>query len=92
MFGTIQLSRFHKAVGDAGKSCFHDNHIICAKYAGNNQHPKGIDQAKGLDIQVCRDQTAAEIHGDNNEDSNHLIKHQPFSGKRIGGQKCHDHI
>ena len=50
----VQLSGFHQAVRHRGKSCFHDDHIIGADGAGQDQRPKGIDQPKGLDIQISR--------------------------------------
>lgn len=68
-----------------------DDHVAHSHHTGQEQCPHTAQQTRFLNDQVSRYQTAAEIHGDDEEQTDVFASGQVFDAQRICHQIDHDH-
>ena len=69
-----------------------DQHVIDGDRAWDDHGERRIVEAEVFDLQIQRDQAAGEIHGEHEQDGQHLARKKIRARERIGGADGHDEV
>ena len=92
MAGSVNACRFFQRTGNTVLEIIAGNDGIAdCNTTGQEHRPDGLHDAGLLHNQVGRDQTATEVHGDNEENADDFFAGQVTDGQRISYQVDQGH-